>query len=90
MQDKAPTGEMKFGSEPTGLYIAHDDLAVYLSALQAVRLGRHDPISAAAVAQLLDLMNEAADAEVGKDVQVCRAFAECRITTARIDPLMRT
>ncbi|MCX5659373.1 MAG: hypothetical protein NTW19_06570 [Planctomycetota bacterium] len=90
MSDKAPTGEMKFSGEGTGLFIAHEDLDIYLSSLQAMRAGRGDPISAAAVSQLIDLMTQAADDQIGRDVQVCKSFDDCRITTATLDSLMRT
>lgn len=90
MNDMAPTGELKFQGEGTGLFIAHDDLKLYLSALQAMREGRGDPICAATVSQLLSLLAEAADEELGREVQVCKAFKDCRITTATVDSLMRT
>lgn len=90
MTNKAPTGEMKFGPEPTGLYIAHEDLKLYLSAMQAMQEGRRDAVCVATYAQLMDLMTQAADDETSGAVEVCKSFDECRMTTARLDALMRT
>ncbi|MCE9591152.1 MAG: hypothetical protein K8S99_11585 [Planctomycetes bacterium] len=90
MNDTAPTTELKFGAEPSGLYIAHDDLRLYRSALQAIREGRSDPICQATFAQLMDLMNQAADDDIGDSVAVCKSFDDCRITTAKLDSLIRT
>lgn len=90
MSDSAPTGEMKFGPEPTGLFIAHDDLKLYLSAMQAIQEGRRDTICSATYAQLMQLMAQAADDETTGAVQICKCFDDCRMTTARLDALMRT
>lgn len=90
MSDTAPTGEIKFGREKTGLFIAHEDLPLYLSALRAVREGRSDAICIAAFNQLVDLMTQADDDETTAVVQICRSFDDCRMTEARLDALMRT
>lgn len=90
MSDTAPTAELKFGPEPTGLFIAHDDLKLYLSAMQAMLEGRRDAVCVATYGQLMDLMTQAADDETTGAVEICKSFDECRMTTARLDALMRT
>ena len=85
----APTGEMKFASDRTGLFISHDDALTYFGALHAVMNHRHDAISEAQVRELMELLREAHDDTIG-EVQVMRAFGECRITSAVIDPAQRT
>jgi hypothetical protein len=86
--DHAPTGEMKFEGEKTGLFISHEDALMYYSALHAVVMGRHDPISHAHVEQLMSLMQEAQDDTIGV-VQVLKSFEECRVTAAVLDPILR-
>ena len=87
--DTAPTGEMKFEGEKTGVFITHGDALTYYAALHTVIMGRHDPISHAQVEQLMALLREASDDTVGV-VQVLKAFDECRVTAAVLDPIQRT
>ena len=89
MSNKAPTGEMKFAGEPTGLFINHDDALLYRSAVLSLLRGRSDPISLATAEQLMELLGEADDDKVGL-VQVLRPFDECRLAQAVIDPMMKT
>jgi hypothetical protein len=85
----AATGEMKFAGEKTGLFINHDDALQYYGALHTVLKGRHDPISHAMVEQLMQLMLEADDDTIGA-VQVMKPFPQCHITSAVIDPVVKT
>lgn len=85
----APTGEMKFAGEQTGLFISHEDALTYFAALHTVLNGRHDTISDAQVQELMELLREANDDTIGV-VQVMQPFDRCRITSAVIDPAQRT
>jgi hypothetical protein len=86
--DHAPTGEMKFDGEGTGVFISHEDALLYYAALHTVIMGRHDPISHAQVEQLMALLREAQDDTIGV-VQVLKPFGDCRVAAAVLDPLVR-
>jgi len=89
MSNQAPTGEMKFANEKTGVFISHQDALLYYAALHTVINGRHDPISDLQVKQLMALLREADDEAIGT-VQVLKSFDECKIAASVVDPVMRT
>lgn len=89
MREVTTTGEIKFGSEPTGLFISHSDAKIYMNALHSMMAGRKDPIVVATFYQFMQLLSEASDDDIGKEVYVCKNFDDCKLTKAYIDNLMK-